>query len=254
MPIPNSPDFTGYDISYSRDQICTDALILVGRIGDGQTPTSSLLSTTADTLNLILASLETELRPRWNYIEDEITASANSESYTFNDHGSGNKYAQQKIIYIEDAWARVVGDTGRFYPLDIETTAGIRDRFYWEGQEGRLCKISYVGDGKFVFLPTPDQDYTIRYRALVSIRRLTSSGADLGNDSVFGAPSRWFNFFKWALATELCTVYKLPLNERQYFEQKANQLFMRGRDGDAETQKPRKITPAFSSGRNYKWR
>lgn len=233
---------TRYDFTYTRDEICTDALTLVGRIYEGQTPSASLLDSAGRQLNLLVKEIQNEHSAPWAFIEEEITLTPDAETYTFATPGAGPGQTN-KMIFLVDAHVSKDATSTEFYPMEIVSKLTIRDRFYDNDYSADPCQVSLVSSTALTFYPKPDEAYKVRFRALAE-----DAEFDSGSDTL-GAPARWFMFFKYGLAAELAAEYKAPRTEIADFRNEAIRLFNRAKKGDNEFITNRRIRPAYSNRR-----
>lgn len=237
---------TRYDLTYTRDDICTHALSMVGRIYEGQTPSSTLLDSSAEHLNLLIKELQNEHAAPWSFIDEEITLVADAETYTYATPGAGPGQTN-KIIFLVDAYVSKTASSDEYYPIEIQDSLKIRERFYDSNHSSIPTCVSLTSSTALTFYPKPDVAYKVRFRALAE-----DAEFDAGSDSL-GAPARWFMFFKYALAAELAADYRLPRTEIQDFRNEALRLFRRGRKGDHVPTPNRRIRPAYLN-RTRRWR
>lgn len=229
---------TRYDLTYTRDEICTHALELCGRIYENQTPDSTLLDSAAKHLNMFIKAIQNEHSAPWAYVEGEVTLTADSETYGYSTPPSGPS-ATNKLIFIEDAYISRDAISTEYIPIEIVSKLQIRERFYYNDYSGEPEQVALTASGTFTFYPKPSIAYKFRYRGLAEDQEF-----DSGSDES-GAPARWFMVFKYGLAAELAAHYRFPKGEIDDLRNQTRILFKQAKRGDNEFITNRRIKSAY---------
>lgn len=113
MATSNSTNF-----NQTRDQICSDALQLIGRLGEGETATSNALSFASNILNKLVKHLEAQGMHLWTTSEGTIFLRDGVSKYTLS--SSGDKACDDATLVETELTSDSSGST-----LAVTTTVGM---------------------------------------------------------------------------------------------------------------------------------
>lgn len=209
----------------TRNQIITRALRIVQAIGEEETPSSGAITDASQTLNDIMAELNTDGMPQWNIeVYSGLALVAGTASY---DIGVGQTYDYQaplKIIqaYIHDTTSEydtpiILIDRQRYHLLGQKTSQGTPNQLFYQTPK----EIQAGGDsiGTITLFPVPDST-TATNKTLVVIGQKPYDDFDSSSDTL-DLPPYWINAVVWALADQLAYEYGVGLAERSMINKKA---------------------------------
>ena len=186
----------------TRNDIIKGALRNLTVIAQGETPSASDIADGAEALNALIKQWQTEGCKLWLYDEEELSLTANSQSYTI---GSGGNLDTTKPIEIMSA--RYHYNTSG---IDIPMTALSRDEYFdlpLKSSPG--VPLNYYPDyqtGDYVYfyiwpIITSATSDTIKMTLKTEVEDFDSAS----NDADF--PKEWLRALKFNLAVDLAPEY-----------------------------------------------
>jgi hypothetical protein len=218
----------------TRDQIIESALRSLAVLEEGATPAATTLENSSFALNLILKKWQSEGIKLWTVVEYTLPLVNNQTSYTIGPSSSYNLNADKPLRLIQ-AYLRNISVSPN---IDMPMTLISEQEYNILGAKKSTGNVNTVfykpwrdyGELK-VFL-TPNTSTATNYELHLTVQRpiqdITSANQN------FDFPSEWFLALKWALVAELASDYEKTLNDKQYYEQKADILKSELMDWDIE--------------------
>lgn len=230
---------TRYDLTFSADEICSQALRKVGRLAESETATANLLTETRTELNLFILDLQNYHSAPWVRSTHDFVIPVNTTTLNFG--GSGNPY--NHTMYIEDAKIAENATDEEYYNLDVVSSVDIRSRLLNVTDTGRPTHVALISETEIEFFPKTDVEYKLSIQIMSEEKEF-----DAGSDTV-DAPRRWFQAIVYGLAYELSHTYKIPAAERETIQRHASRLFRNARRRDNKKRATGRIAPAFGPRR-----
>lgn len=209
----------------TRNQIITNALRIVGAIGEGETPTSSAIADGTWSLLNVITEMNTDGMPLWAMYEREVTPLVSgTATYTV---GTGQTYnfpAPLKIIqaFLRDSTTDydtpvLLIDHQRYLLLGMKTASGVPNQLWY--QTPRAIQSGGEQLGVITLYPTPDA-YTAANKSLWILGQKPFDDFDSASDTL-DFPPYWIRAVTWAVAEDLAYEYGLGLAERSMIAKKA---------------------------------
>jgi len=270
----------------NRDQIITQALSKLRVVSPGDTPTAEQVTHAADVLNGIVKNLQVEGVRLWTV--EEVTQTFTASSIVNGSDGSDyvcikshtstpafapvtgadwSTYWKKLATAAGVAWANstaytsvadftVAADTIAIekafvrhnetdYPVEIIdqfTYADISQK-WWESRPTSLWLDLQLTPVAYLYPVPEDTTYVLHY---LRIRKLYDY-VNATDTSDF--PVRWIDPLIMLLSAALSDTYSIELNERLFFEKKAERLKLRAKADDKEIEDFNFVTSAFREAR-----
>lgn len=228
MTIPSSLDYVA-----TRNEIIEGAFRIVGALEVGQTLSANMLDQGIKALQLLIKSWSNKHLFLWTF------------NTTTNTILSGNAYVDldDAIIGLDKAWI-VDATTSEDIALEVISWSAYND-IQDKTATGRPLLIAYkpTPEARFHVWPTTDADYSIKCLGVYPL-------ADFDSASGYGDTIvRFQRALKYGLAEDLFDEYPGPMNERQYVQGKAAELFREAKISDIPIETTDEVEPMFSSRR-----
>jgi len=227
----------------SRDQVITQALLLLGVIEIGVTPDSATVSNAATTLNLFIKQMSTEGIKLWKNSELIIPLTAGQTSYILGGSGSALMYdSQAPTVPITDKPLKAIQGFYRnkqatpyidtplllvskqeYNMLGSKYSTGVANTIYYDVKQ--LNGILYV------YL-TPNA-YTSTNLELHLVVQLPLNDLNVALD-IPDFPNEWMNCLVWNLADQMSLMYGVPVSYRQEIMARALMYRSQMTDWDVE--------------------
>lgn len=210
----------------TRTQLITRALRIVGAIGQGETPDSTMLDEASDALNDLVAEWNADGMPLWNLKVYTCTPLVSgTATYTIGTGSTFNFPAPLKILqaYLHDTSTDydtpvLLIDHQRYLLLGNKAATGVPNQLFY--QVPRAIQASGESYGELTLYPTPDA-YTASNKELVVLAQKPLDDMDAAGDTM-DFPPYWSNALVWGLAAALAYEYGVGLAERSMIAKKAD--------------------------------
>lgn len=225
---------TDFDYLATRNQIIQGAFRIVGALETGQNLTADMLDQGVKALQLLVKSWSNKHLFLWSFRQSSFTTVAAQELYTTTDL-TGEDDA---IIGLDKAW---VVDSNDDLPLEVISYSRYLDIQDKETNTGRPSAIAFrpTPSPSFYVWPSPDTAYTIK---ILSVYPLEDFDTAAGDGDL---PARFQRALKYGLAEDLFDEYPGPMNERQYVQGKAANLFREAKIFDTPTETTSEVESLF---------
>lgn len=209
------PSSGTYSFMMSRDDLLLAALRLCGAYSDDETPPPSVMTTTAQALNLITKEMVIDGLPLWCIQSYAITMIPGQATYNLS--VLTGQTLPQKILdgYLTNS----AGSAVQFKP---------KSRYDWDSlgykaQPGTPNQCFYdpqLGAGSLIMYPVPDTSdtwtYTVVFQRQIQDFNLSTDNPDF--------PQEAFRLLKWCLADEIALEFNTPQERRTEINQKAHSI------------------------------
>lgn len=222
---------TDYDFNLTRNELIHGAFQLIGVLAPGQPLDGTKLVQGVENLNLLVKSWQTKGVFLWKTIKGSINLTAGNASYTLpNDvmaidsawyEDSGNNEQQLQII----GWDTYNDITKK----DDETNSPL----YLATDFSAYIKTMYIW-------PVPNDTIPLKYQYTQRLKDL-----DAASDEP-DVPQHWLKALKYGLAADLADSYRKRLDERNFLEGKARQLFAEAKTTNSVWEDEYYVSPAYS--------
>lgn len=208
---------TDFDYIQTRNEIIEGAFRVVGALEIGQTLTADMLDQGVKALQLLVKSWSNEHLFLWSLGQDSFVTVASQEAYT--------STLTQAIIGLDKAW---VVESNDDLPLDVVSYSRYLDFYDKETNTGRPQVIAYrpTPTPSIYVWPSPDAIYTVKVLTIVPLQDFDTAAA------TGDVAARFQRALKYGLAEDLFDEYPGPMNERQFVQGKAAELFRKARISD----------------------
>ena len=221
------------DYIATRNEIIEGAFRIVGALEVGQTLTANMLDQGIKALQLLIKSWSSKHLFLWTF-----------NTYTFSIL-SGNAYDDQDdaLIGLDKAWI-VDATTSEDIALEVVSWSAYND-IQDKTTTGRPLLIAYkpTPEPRFYVWPTTDDDYDIKCLCIYPLQDFDSASGSA--DTIV----RFQRALKYGLAEDLFDEYPGPMNERQYVQGKAAELFREAKNSDRPIETTNEVAGMF--GRRY---
>lgn len=201
---------TDFDYTATRNEIIYAAFRIVGAIEPGEVLSSEMLDQGVKALQLLVKSWSNKNLFLWSFNQSSFSTAANDEIY--DTELDQSLMGVDKVWYVDnndDIQIRVV--TYSEY-LDIRTKSTQTGRPYVAAFKPTPAPSLYLW-------PKPDAIYSMKLLGVVPLKDMdTASG-------IGDIPAEYQRALKYGLAEDLFDEYPGPMNERQYIQSKAEELF-----------------------------
>lgn len=224
-----------YNFAETRDGLITRALRIVDGISQGETPTAVQLSEASQALNDIVKSFEAEGMQLWRRTTINFTPTASTGSYSI---GIGQTINQMAPTKVYQCWYRN-NSTNNDTPMMLITrqeydiynnkfTTGTPNLLYYDPPGPNIVESA----GTIYLLVQPDSNFASNNKVYMTVQ-YPLQDFDTGTDNP-DFPSYYFEALVWALASDLCAEYGVPLEERDRIDRKAQAERLRSMAFDVE--------------------
>lgn len=197
----------------TADQLVTAALRKLSVLGDGQSPTTTQLSTGREALNVMLKTFQTKGMPLWAVTEVSVPLTA-TRTYTV----AG---APLKVLQA----IRTDATDGSSVPLELRThyDYNLLSNTASTGQPTCYWYEPLNQTGILHVWPTPDV-YSAAHQTIKLVYQRPFFDVTSGTDTI-DFPQHWLEAVIYGLAQRLSPEFGIPLQDRQMLVQEAN-LFL----------------------------
>lgn len=206
----------------SRNELISGALRLCGAIAQGETPSATLISESAEALNMLVKALQADGMPLWAIKQYSISLSASTASYRI---GVGQTVNTPKPLKITQAFLRNTSSG-----IDIPMTQLTRFDYNFLGNKtSQGNPIQYFYDpqnsyGDLYLFPVPNTSAASDYTVQIVYQRPFEDFDASSDEPDF--PQEWYDALKHLLADRLAPEHGLSLQERQDLKSRAKELKM----------------------------
>lgn len=226
---------TDFDYLATRNEIIEGAFRIVGALEVEQNLTAGMLEQGVKALQLLVKSWSNKHLHLWSFNKSSFTTVAAQEAYTTSDLVGDD----DAIIGLDKAWVVSSNDD---LPLEIISYSRYLDFFDKETNTGRPAAIAFkrTPSPSFYVWPSPDAAYTIK---TLSVYPLKDFDVADGSGNI---PANFQRALKYCLAEDLFDEYPGPMNERQFVQNKAAELFREARNFDMPVETTNEVEGMFS--------
>jgi hypothetical protein len=233
------------NFSVSRDDLITEALMHIGALPEGGTPTAAQISDASRTLNIMIK--------RWMakpgidlwaidtvtlaLVTNQATYTTGVATFTRTDTG-----AAVSATYIKAILEAVVRDSNS---IDLPVTIVSREEYFNLGNKassGRVNQIYFqpnlASSTISVYPVSSNSTDTLR----LIVKRTLEDFDATGDTPDF--PQEWYEALYLGLAARLARPYRLPISERASLKQEADEALEEVMDWNVEQGTSIKITPS----------
>lgn len=212
---------TDFDYIATRNEIIQGAFRIVGALEPNQNLSSEMLAQGVEALQLLIKSWSNEHLFLWSFEQSSFNTVTSQEAYTTSDLAGED----DAIIGLDKAW---VVDGSDDIPLEVISWSRYQDIPNKTTESGRPLAIAFkpTPNPSFYVWPSPDAAYQIKTLAIYPLQDLDEAAAS-GD-----IPARFQKALKYCLAEDLFDEYPGPMNERQYIQSKAAELFRKAKNSD----------------------
>jgi hypothetical protein len=209
------------NFSTNRDSLIAGALRIVGAIAQGETPSSTLYTETAEALNMFVKAMQADGMPLWAMKKYSITLTATAD-YTIGLSATVNTPKPLKIV---QAYLRHTS-SGTDTPLTIIT----RQEYELLGKKsttGNPVQIFYeplLTTGILHVYPVPDATVAAAYTLSIIYQRPFEDFDATADEPDF--PQEYFDCIKFGLADRIAPEHGLAIQDRQDLRARAKELRM----------------------------
>ena len=241
-----------YDFALDRDAIITRALLMIGAVGAGQTPTADEITDGGETLNLLLKAWQADGLQLFTLTSKSVTPVLDQYLYTFGPSGdidTGATGPRPEEIF--GVWRRLTADTTdialarrsreEYWRLPNKSTSGTPVSFYFDP--------AIVSDLANLYIwPAPDATFVSDYTIEIQYQKPFDDMDSATDDLAF--PKSWTLAITLGLAELLAIEYGLSISDRRELREVAAIEKKRVMDWDSEKTSIR-LQPAPMSGYNW---
>jgi hypothetical protein len=203
----------------TRDSIIISALRKLGVVAQGQLPEGEQVSEAADALETYLKHLQASTELRWDLATRTEPIISGTATYALT---NSTDVIDIYDCYLQDAASgahlpiRLVDQ--HFFDQNYPATAMTSARPSVGVLQFNRDSVTNVPSVAITIYPTPPQNYTLHYRALVKQKNM-----GVGTDALV-FDELWFDVLIYGLCTRLCDEYVLSVERCVYFQQKYEKL------------------------------
>lgn len=218
----------------TRDQIISASLRGLSVLEEGAQPSSTALQNASFALNLIMKKWQSEGIKLWTITELTLPLVANKTTYNIGT-AVGNDLVTDKPLKLIQSFLR---NTSVTPDVDIPMTIISQQEYnllgskYTTGTTNSVYYMPYRDYGTLSVFLTPDTATATNYQLHLTVQRPIYV-VNNPNDN-FDFPSEWFLALKWALMAELASDYDKNLQDKGYYDVKAEMLKKDLQDWDVE--------------------
>lgn len=225
---------TDFDYIATRNAIIASAFRIVGAVEAGEQPTAEQLAQGVEALQLLIKSWSNKHLFLWSFKQTSFATVADQELYTITDL-TGDDDA---IIGLDKAW---VVDSDDDIPLEVVSYSRYLDIVDKDTNDGRPHVVAFrpTPDPSFYLWPTPDKAYTLKVLCTFPLQDFDTA------DGTGDIPVEFQRALKYGLAEDLLDEYPGPMNERQYIQSKAFELFREAKRADVPVETTDEVEGLF---------
>lgn len=208
------------DYTTTRDELIKDALLLIGGIGEGVTPSSIQISDYSRVLNKMLKAWQVHGLHLWKVRQQSITPVLSDYQYTL-----GRDSAQvdmDRPLRIVDAYRRETSSL-----IDVPLTKMTREQ-YWllSDKDNTGTPVNYYYDpqldnGVLNIWPAPTSNFASNYTIEI-LYQAPIEDVDAATNN-FDFPSEWLEAITYGLAIRIAPQHGLPMQERYALKKEAQE-------------------------------
>ncbi len=210
------------NFSTVRNTLIAGALRMAGAISQGETPNATLISETAEALNMLVKALQADGMPLWALKESTVTLTASAASYRIGLSQTVNIPKPLKVIqaFIRNISSNVDTPMTQLTKYDYnllgnKTSNGVPVQFCYDPQRD-------YGD-LFVY-PVPDSTVASDYEIHIVYQRPFEDFDASTDEPDF--PQEWFDAIKHLLADRIAPEHGLNIQERNDLRSRAKEIKM----------------------------
>jgi hypothetical protein len=214
MTTSNSTDF-----SVTRDQLIAGALRIAGAIAQGETPSATLVTETAEALNMLVKSMQADGMPLWALKKYEVTLTATGD-YTIGVSQTVNTPKPLKVLqaYLHNTSSDVdtpirVINKQEYEMLGNKTSVGLPNQLYYE---------PLITTGVMHVHPVPDATIAAAYTVKIIYQRPFEDFDATADEPDF--PQEYYDCLKFGLADRIAPEHGLSIQERSDLSRRAKEM------------------------------
>ncbi len=207
------------NFSTTRDQLIAGALRVAGAISQGETPNATLVSETAEALNMLVKAMQADGMPLWALKKYEITLTATAD-YTIGVSATVNTPKPLKVIqaYLHNTSSNVdtpirVINKQEYEMLGNKTSTGLPNQLYYE---------PLITTGVMHVFPVPDSTVASAYTIKIIYQRPFEDFDAASDEPDF--PQEYYDCLKFGLADRIAPEHGLSIQERADISRRAKEL------------------------------
>jgi len=218
----------------TRDQIIEASLRGLSVLEEGAQPSSTSLQNASFALNLIMKKWQSEGIKLWTIKELTLPLVSGKTSYNIGSANTNDLVTDKPLKLIQS----FLRNTSVSPNVDIPMTIISQQEYNLLGSKAStgttnsVYYMPYRDYGTLTVFLTPDSNTASNYQLHLTVQRPIYV-VNNPNDN-FDFPSEWFMALKWALMAELASDYDKNLNDKAYYDTKANALKQELMDWDVE--------------------
>lgn len=227
---------TDFDYLQTRNEIIEGAFRIVGALPVEQPLSAGLLDQGIKALQLLVKSWSNKQRGiyLWSHNLANFSTAAAQEVY--------DTALDSTVIGLDKAFVVSGNDDLELEVISWSKYQSIENKETATGRPTHIAFKSTPSPSVYVW-PSPDAIYTIKGLWIYPLKDF-----DVSNGSA-DTPVKYQRALKYGLAEDLFDEYPGPMNERQYIQDKAAELFREARIGDRPEETTNEIEPLYSSRR-----
>jgi len=209
------------NFSTSRDGLIAGALRIVGAIAQGETPSATLYTETAEALNMLVKAMQADGMPLWALKKYAVTLTATAD-YTVGVSATVNTPKPLKII---QAFLRNISSS-----IDIPLNIITRQEYELLGSKsstGTPSQLFYeplLTTGVIHIHPVPDATVAAAYTLYIIYQRPFEDFDATADEPDF--PQEYYDCIKFGLADRIAPEHGLAIQDRQDLRSRAKELRM----------------------------
>lgn len=215
MPTSGSTNF-----SITRDQLIAGSLRIAGAISQGETPSATLYSETAEALNMFVKAMQADGMPLWAIRKQAITLTTSTADYTI---GVSQTVNTPKPLKVLQAFLHNT-TSGLDIPMRIVT----RSEYELLGNKtstGMPVQIFYeplLTTGILHVYPVPTSTIAAGYTLVIIYQRPFEDFDASADEPDF--PQEYYDCIKFGLADRIAPEHGLAIQDRQDLARRAKEL------------------------------
>ena len=208
------------NFSINRDQLIAGALRIAGAISQGETPSATLYTETAEALNMFIKAMQADGMPLWATKKYAITLTTSAADYTI---GVSQTVNTPKPLKVLQAFLRNTSTN-----LDIPVRIITRSEYELLGNKtttGLPVQIFYeplLTTGVLHVYPVPDSTVASSYTLSIIYQRPFEDFDATADEPDF--PQEYYDCIKFGLADRIAPEHGLAIQDRQDLRSRAKEL------------------------------